>query len=86
MRSRFASSTRTPLSVVATLLAFFVFGSAPALAAAPPTSDTGASVDVIVREAAPTTDDAETLIDRLGGTVHDHLAIIDVVELLAPSG
>jgi serine protease AprX len=76
MRNRTASPARTPHRLLATLLAFLLLGATPALAAASPGSDTDALVDVIVREAAPATYDAEALVEQLGGTIHAHLGII----------
>jgi serine protease AprX len=62
------------------LYAVMVFVLALGAAALTPTSasasDDGVEIDVIVREAAPETDAAETLVEELGGTVGEQLAII----------
>ena len=39
-------------------------------------SEASGPVDIIVREAVPLTDAAESLVERLGGTVEDNLALI----------
>ena len=58
------------------LAAFVVALVAAGLAPATATASENATVDVIVREKAPDTDEAEDLVGALSGTVGDHLAII----------
>ncbi len=65
--------TGRPTAILAILAMISTLFAASGTAAS--TESTG-TIDVIVREAAPLTDAAESLVERLGGTVRDNLGII----------
>jgi serine protease AprX len=80
------TNTRTPrwrlYAVVVSVLAL----GAAALTPTPGTaSEDGALVDVIVREATPSTDAAEALVEAVGGTVGERLVIIGGFTAEVPS-
>ncbi len=72
--------TTSLFAVLALIASLFAAGFAPSPAVA------SGNVDVIVRETNPATTTAETLIERLGGTVRDHLTLIGGFTATIPAG